>query len=91
MHLDCKSILEQPSNSVDSNSLTSNIGCTVANFEQMWLNIMKTCVEHELQVTAAWHLRDELMFVHNLGHIECLFTQHLTQFFSPSQSLTLVG
>ena len=84
-------ILEQPPHSVDPHPLTSHISSAVAHLEQMWLDIMKTGVEHQLKVRTVRHLGHKLMLVHHLSDVHGLLAQHLPQLLPPAKPLALIG
>ena len=65
-------------------------GRAVADLEQVRLDGVEAGVEHQLQVGAVGHLRDELLLVHHLADVERLLTEHLAQLLSPAESLGLV-
>ena len=62
----------------------------MADLEQVRLDGVEAGVEHQLQVGAVGHLRDELLLVHHLADVERLLTEHLAQLLPPAQSLSLV-
>ena len=62
----------------------------MADLEQVGLDRVETGIEHQLQVGAVGHLRDELLLVHHLADVERLLTEHLAQLLSPAESLRLV-